>query len=302
MGVRCLLTLLAGLAVPALIWPAVSEADHIVASATVSARLKERKCNGLWVVEIRWTANCTGAAPGTAWFGGRIHLVDADTGERIDAGDVVSTSGESAIISGMRDWFVSSRERPQRLFPELTISCYENFPLHGGREVVVTGGSVLVPEQLGGGGGGGGGSGGGGSGGGDPSEPLETGGCMAALVGTNEPDTLTGGDAGEVILGYGGRDRIRGGPGHDCLLGQDGGDVLRGEAGEDRLTGGRDADVLVGGPGVNAYDAGPGRDFVDARNGRRELVRCGSGRDRARVDRRDRVRGCERVSRPRRRR
>jgi Ca2+-binding RTX toxin-like protein len=238
-GVRCLLTLLAGLAVPALIWPAVSAADHIVTSATVTARLKERKSTDLWVVEIRWTANCTGAAPGTAWFGGHINLVDADTGERIDAGDVVSTSGESAI-SGMRDWSVSSRARPQRLFSELTISCYENFPLHGGREVVVTGASVLVPEQLGGGSGGSsGGSGGGGSGSGDPSAPLESGGCVAALVGTNEPDTLTGGDAGEVILGYGGKDRIRGGRGHDCLLGHDGDDVLRGEAGEDRITGGR---------------------------------------------------------------
>jgi hypothetical protein len=32
---------------------------------------------------------------------------------------------------------------------------------------------------------------------------------------------------------------------------------------------------------------------VRARNGRRELVVCGSGFDRAHVDRRDRVRGCE---------
>jgi hypothetical protein len=36
---------------------------------------------------------------------------------------------------------------------------------------------------------------------------------------------------------------------------------------------------------------------VDARL-KRELVRCGPGSDSARVDRRDRVRGCERVSRP----
>lgn len=73
--------------------------------------------------------------------------------------------------------------------------------------------------------------------------------------------------------------------------------MLRGEDGYDLLTGGRGDDTLIGGPGVNAYDAGPGKDYLDARNGRREFVRCGSGKDRARLDRRDRARGCERVNR-----
>jgi hypothetical protein len=171
------------------------------------------------------------------------------TGERIHAGDVVSTTGER-LISGTRDWWVASRERPARLMPELTIVCYENFPLHGGREVVVTGTTAVIPQRFGGRGGGSGGRGGRGGDSGDPTAPLGSGGCVAALVGTNGPDTLTG------------------------------------------------ADTLAGGPGLNAYDAGPGSDFVDARNGRRELVRCGSGRDRARLDRRDRARSCERVSRP----
>lgn len=277
-----------------LIWPAPSSADHIVTSATVEARLKARKSTDFWVVELSWTAGCTGAAPGTAWFDGELYLVDLDTGERIHAGGVVSTSGER-LISGRRDWFVSSRARSARLMPELTIHCYENFPLHGGREVVVTGSSVILPQRFGGSGGGGGG---GGSGSGDPTAPLASGGCVAALVGTNGPDTLRGGGAGEVIFGFGGKDRIESGGGHDCLLGDEGNDVLRGQLGNDRLTGGAGGDVLVGGPGVNAYDAGPGPDFIDARNGKRELVRCGSGRDRARVDRRDRVRDCERVSRP----
>jgi hypothetical protein len=130
----------------------VSVADHIVTSATVSARLKERRSADSWTVEIRWTASCSGASPGTAWFGGELYLIDADTGERTYTGGGVSTSGES-VISGTR---------------------------HGDQ-------------------------------------------------------------------------RLR---------------------------------------------RGPGRDVVQARNGKRELVRCGSGRDRARVDRRDRVRACERVSRP----
>jgi RTX calcium-binding nonapeptide repeat (4 copies) len=295
MSVRWLPALVAATVALALMWPAAGSADHIVTSATVDARLKERRSTDFWVVEISWTAACNGASPGTVWFDGDLYLVDLDTRERIHAGGVVSTSGER-LISGKRDWFVSSRARAARLMPELTIHCYENFPLHGGREVVVTGTSVVVPQRFAGSGGGGGGGGGGGSG--DPTAPLARGGCVAALVGTNGPDTLRGGGTGEVILGFGGRDRIEAGGGHDCLLGDDGNDVLRGQLGNDRLTGGAGADVLVGGPGINAYDAGSGADFVDARNAKTELVRCGSGRDRARVDRRDRVQGCERVSRP----
>jgi Ca2+-binding RTX toxin-like protein len=57
------------------------------------------------------------------------------------------------------------------------------------------------------------------------------------------------------------------------------------------------ANTLVGGPGFNRFDAGAGNDVINARNGRAELVSCGSGRDRARVDRSDRVRNCERVQR-----
>jgi Ca2+-binding RTX toxin-like protein len=282
----------------ALIWPAPSAADHITTAATVDARLKERRSADSWRIEIRWTADCRGARPGTAWFEGRLTLIDLDTGERIDAGAVVSTSGQSSI-TGTRDWDVTAQPRSVRLMPELTIYCYENFPLHGGQPVTVTGSTVVVPRRFGGrGGSGGGGSESGDSGGGgDPTAPLSSGGCGPAIVGTNGPDVLAGGVPGEVVFGFAGNDRIRGRSGHDCLLGDEGNDTLRGERGDDRLTGGAGADVLVGGPGVNAYDAGPGRDVVDARNGRRELVRCGSGRDRARVDRTDRVRDCERVTR-----
>jgi Ca2+-binding RTX toxin-like protein len=284
------------MAASAMIWPAASPAEHITTAATVDARLKERRSAGSWTIEIRWTADCRGARPGTAWFDGRLTLVDLDTNERIDAGGVVSTSG-AAAIAGTRDWSVTPQERSLRLMPELTIYCYENFPLHGGQPVTVTGSAVVVPRRFGGGSGtGGGGSGDSGSGG-DPTAPLSSGGCGPVVMGTDGPDRLTGADVGEIVFGFAGNDLIRGRAGHDCLLGDDGNDTLRGERGDDRLTGGAGADVLVGGPGTNAYDAGPGRDVVDARNGRRELVRCGSGRDRARVDRRDRVRGCERVTR-----
>jgi RTX calcium-binding nonapeptide repeat (4 copies) len=280
----------------ALILPAAGSADHIVTSGSVSARLKERRGVDYWTVEITWTAACTGAAPGTAWYDGDLYMVDADTAERIHAGGVVDVSGRSAV-SGTREWAVVSAERPRVLFPELTIHCYENFPLHGGREVKTTGASVFIPPRFAGSGGPGGA--GGDYGTGDPTRPAGSGGCVTALVGTDAPDTLTGSDGGDVIFGLGAGDGIRGRGGHDCLIGGSGNDVLRGEAGSDRLTGGRGNDTLVGGAAVNAYDAGPGNDVVDARNGQRELVRCGSGVDRARVDRRDRVSSCERVIRSR---
>jgi Ca2+-binding RTX toxin-like protein len=292
---RRLALVLACAGLVALALPAAGSADHITTSANVSARLKERRSADFWTVQITWSAACTGAAPGTAWYDGELYLVDADSGERIHAGGVVDTSGR-ASVSGAREWFVASIERPRLLFPELTIHCYENFPLHGGREVVATGTSVFIPPRFAGSGGPGGA--GGDYGPGDPTRPAGSGGCATAFVGTDGPDTLAGSEGGDVVFGLGAGDGIRGRGGHDCLIGGSGNDVLRGEAGSDRLTGGRGADTLVGGPGVNVYDAGPGNDSVDARNGRRELVRCGTGRDLARVDRNDRVSGCERVIRP----
>ena len=76
----------------------------------------------------------------------------------------------------------------------------------------------------------------------------------------------------------GGRDRLAGRGGDDCLAGQ---------AGADRLIGGRGSDDLTGGNGA---------DRIRARDGERDTVKCGRGRDRVIADRRDRVRGdCERV-------
>jgi len=279
----------------ALIWPAVSLADHIVTAATVDARLTERRGTDYWTVEIRWTGGCQGAAAGEVAFDGDIYMIDAVTSERIHVGGVVDTSGNRSV-SGKKEWAVLSVERERLLFPELKLACYEQFPLHGGRDVLVTGSAVLIPPRFRGGGPGGES---GDYGAGDPTAPpgAGAGGCVKALVGTNQRDTLTGSGSGDVIFGLGAADRIEGRGGHDCLIGGSGNDVLRGELGSDRLTGGRGEDTLVGGPGVNAYDAGRGKDFVDARNGQRELVRCGSGSDRTRVDRSDRVVSCEVVSR-----
>ncbi|HEU4803776.1 MAG TPA: right-handed parallel beta-helix repeat-containing protein [Solirubrobacterales bacterium] len=90
-----------------------------------------------------------------------------------------------------------------------------------------------------------------------------------------------GGDTAgrRVLVGGGGRDRLIGGPGRDRLAGKSGADrVVGGEGGPDCLLGGR------------------GPDRIRAVNGRRDIVKCGAGRDRATVERNDRVRGCERVT------
>lgn len=99
-----------------------------------------------------------------------------------------------------------------------------------------------------------------------------------------------------------GNDKLTGGDGNDKLYGAGGNDNLRGNAGNDKLYGGGGNDALDGGKGRNSYSGGAGNDVIKARNGKRETVSCGRGkRDRATVDRKDRVKGCERVRRPRRR-
>jgi hemolysin type calcium-binding protein len=62
--------------------------------------------------------------------------------------------------------------------------------------------------------------------------------------------------------------------------------------------------VLYGGPGRDTIDAGGGRDHVHVRDGRRDIVTCGTNRNRASerdevwADRYDDIaRDCERVYR-----
>ena len=49
---------------------------------------------------------------------------------------------------------------------------------------------------------------------------------------------------------------------------------------------------------MNRHGGGAGSDTVNARNGKRETIDCGPGKkDKATVDKRDKVKGCERVRR-----
>ena len=101
----------------------------------------------------------------------------------------------------------------------------------------------------------------------------------------------------DTLLGGAGRDVLDGGKGEDALSGGSGRDSLDGGDGRDRLSGGSGRDRLSGGGGADRVYGGAGDDRVYARDRSRDVVRCGSGRDVAIVDRRDAVIGCERVRR-----
>jgi hypothetical protein len=123
------------------------------------------------------------------------------------------------------------------------------------------------------------------------------------LRGTPGPDVICGRGGNDVLRGFGGDDLLYGGGGADRLYGDDGadrligglgGDVLVGRAGTDTLRGQSGRDRLVGGGARDALLAGSGRDTLIARDGNRDWLDGGAGRDRAHVDRRlDTVRGVE---------
>jgi RTX calcium-binding nonapeptide repeat (4 copies) len=117
--------------------------------------------------------------------------------------------------------------------------------------------------------------------------------CANLRTGTAGRDTLTGGTFG---------DRLRGLAGNDVLAGLAGDDCLSGGAGNDRLRGGAGSDRLTGGPGNDRLRGGAGDDRINARDGRRETVRCGGGKDRVSADPSDTLIACERIKLPRRRR
>lgn len=108
-------------------------------------------------------------------------------------------------------------------------------------------------------------------------------------------DRVDAGSGNDVVVAGRGRDEVVGGPGNDRLDGGDGRDRLFGNAGNDRLSGGRGRDSLVGGTGRDTLLGGPDADTIFARDGRRDVVNGGAGRDTATLDRRlDRVASVER--------
>lgn len=126
------------------------------------------------------------------------------------------------------------------------------------------------------------------------------------LNGTKGADTICGLGGNDIINGLQGNDVLRGGAGNDALSGSEGNDSLKGEAGadklqgglgNDKLDGGTGNDKLDGGPGKNSYSGGAGRDTINSANGKVETVKCGSGTDSVKADRRDKLSKCEKVKR-----
>jgi dipeptidyl aminopeptidase/acylaminoacyl peptidase len=86
------------------------------------------------------------------------------------------------------------------------------------------------------------------------------------LHGTNKGDSICGYGGNDVIFGHEGDDEIVGGPGKDKIYGGLGDDIIRAKEGRDRTFG------------------GPGKDKVVSRDGSRDRIAGGLGRDRARTD------------------
>lgn len=117
------------------------------------------------------------------------------------------------------------------------------------------------------------------------------------LRGLDGADCLWGGEGNDVLDGDGGDDSLWGSDGRDRLFGGSGNDRLLGGAKADELHGDTGDDELAAGTGRDRVWGGPGNDTISARDGSRDVIDCGAGLDRVRADRRDRLRGCERVTR-----
>ena len=107
---------------------------------------------------------------------------------------------------------------------------------------------------------------------------------------------LTGDDTLHFIDDSAG-DWVCAGLGDDSISSKGGNQTVFGMGGRDLLRVGEGNDSVGGGSGPDRIFAGRGNDRVWARDGRRDLVRCGYGRDVVIRDRIDRVFSCERVRR-----
>jgi hypothetical protein len=112
--------------------------------------------------------------------------------------------------------------------------------------------------------------------------------CANVIGGTSGPDKLQGTGDGDRIKGRAGNDTVKAGGGDDCVSGGSGSDRLGGGPGQDKLRAGSGDDRLRG---------STGDDMIRARGRGKDMIRCGPGTDEAKVDQRDRVKGCETVLR-----
>ncbi len=108
---------------------------------------------------------------------------------------------------------------------------------------------------------------------------------------------LAAGDAlAGTRIGSGGRDTMRGSVTGENLAGMGGADSIHGGAGGDSLSGGAGGDEIYGLGGWDLLLGGAGDDFIEAADGAKDHIRCGSGDDVVSLDEKDLVaRDCETV-------
>lgn len=123
------------------------------------------------------------------------------------------------------------------------------------------------------------------------------GGCNDVIHVKGSGSVIHGGKDHDTVRVLGGSTTVYGGHGDDDLRGGRGSDRISGGAGNDAIDGGAGDDTLTGGTGRDTIHGGTGNDRINARDGERDIVDCGPGRDVAIVDREDVVRNCERVVR-----
>jgi Ca2+-binding RTX toxin-like protein len=73
--------------------------------------------------------------------------------------------------------------------------------------------------------------------------------------------------------------------------------ILDGGPGDDTLLGSPFHDAINGGKGRDRLEGNAGNDQINSRDEYPDVVRCGAGKDRAKVGRGDVVSGCEQVDR-----
>jgi CSLREA domain-containing protein len=155
----------------------------------------------------------------------------------------------------------------------------------------------------------------------DADETLTGTGVDDGILGSGGVDTIDGLSGDDCLFGQVGNDLVVGGPGddnangdrdNDVVEGDDGADSVRGQNGNDtvdggagddpKVTGGFGDDKVSGGPGDDfvkgsggndVIDPGTGKDFVhagggadkvDAADGEKDKIICGTGKDVAHVD------------------
>jgi len=146
------------------------------------------------------------------------------------------------------------------------------------------------------------------------------------IVGTEGQDVIHARAGNDVIRALAGLDRVHAGGGNDTVEGGDSHDLIRGGDGNDNLSGGDGPDRIFAGQGVDKVDGGDGDDNLWAlarkdvqgeddatgdslsggagddrfhtRDGEKDTIDCGDGRDRVLADYRDEVlNNCDKVIR-----